>query len=304
MKRTMLLFQAMRPKQWTKNVLLFGGIAFSKHLFEADLFARSFLGFLVFCVLSGFVYVANDVTDIEEDKKHPKKRYRPIASGALSPSFAIPAASVLAAIALVVAFWLSTGFGIVSALYLVVMMVYSYSLKHIVLLDIMTISAGFVIRALAGAIVINVEFSSWLIACTIFLSLFLAIAKRRHELVSLGDNAAAHRFILKEYTPQLLDQMISIVTAATLMAYSLYTVSPEIAKKFGTRYLFITIPFVLYGLFRYLYIVYRKEMGGSPAQILLEDTPLIVDILLWIVCILTLVYWPSSPPLGITQPSP
>ena len=293
MKRTALLLLSMRPKQWTKNVLLFGGIVFSRHLFEADSFVRALLGFFVFCVLSGFVYVLNDVTDVEKDKKHPEKQDRPIASGALAPAFALPASAVLAALALLVAFYLSPGFGLVSLLYVVIQVLYSYVLKNLVMLDILTISAGFVIRALAGAIVVNVEFSSWLIACTIFLSLFLAIAKRRHELVTLGDNAIAHRFILQEYTPQLLDQMISIVTASTIMAYTLYTMSPETAKKFGTQYLYVTVPFVLYGLLRYLYLVYCREMGGSPAQILLEDTPLIIDILLWIACILILVYWPN-----------
>jgi len=293
MKRTALLLLSMRPKQWTKNVLLFGGIVFSRHLFEADSFVRALLGFFVFCVLSGFVYVLNDVTDVEKDKKHPEKQDRPIASGALAPAFALPASAVLAALALLVAFYLSPGFGLVSLLYVVIQVLYSYVLKNLVMLDILTISAGFVIRALAGAIVIDVEFSSWLIACTIFLSLFLAIAKRRHELVTLGDNAIAHRFILQEYTPQLLDQMISIVTASTIMAYTLYTMSPETAKKFGTQYLYVTVPFVLYGLLRYLYLVYCREMGGSPAQILLEDTPLIIDILLWIACILILVYWPN-----------
>ena len=293
MTRAFLLLESMRPKQWTKNVLLFGGIVFSKHLFEPDSFTRALVGFFVFCVLSGVVYVLNDITDIERDKKHPKKQHRPIASGALAPAFALPASAVLAAVALVAAFHLSPGFALVSALYLVIQVLYSYVLKNLVMLDIMTISAGFVIRALAGAIVVNVEFSNWLIACTIFLSLFLAIAKRRHELVSLGDNAIAHRIILKEYTPRLLDQMISIVTASTIMAYTLYTMSPETAQKFGTKYLYITVPFVLYGLLRYLYLVYRKEMGGSPAQILLEDTPLIIDVLLWIACVLILVYWPN-----------
>ena len=293
MKRIALLLLSMRPKQWTKNVLLFGGIVFSRHLFEADSLIRALLGFFVFCVLSGFVYVLNDVADVEKDKKHPQKQDRPIASGALAPAFALPASAVLAALALVVAFYLSPGFGLVSLLYVVIQVLYSYVLKNLVMLDILTISAGFVIRALAGAIVVNVEFSSWLIACTIFLSLFLAIAKRRHELVTLGDNAIAHRFILQEYTPQLLDQMISIVTASTIMAYTLYTMSPETAKKFGTQYLYVTVPFVLYGLLRYLYLVYCREMGGSPAQILLEDTPLIIDILLWIACVLILVYWPN-----------
>ncbi|MBN1593866.1 MAG: decaprenyl-phosphate phosphoribosyltransferase [Candidatus Coatesbacteria bacterium] len=293
MTKIILLLHSMRPKQWTKNVLLFGGIVFSRHLFDAEPFLRALIGFAVFCVLSGFVYVLNDITDIEKDKMHPKKRLRPIAAGKLAPSFAMPAISVLALIALAAAYHISPAFAFVSALYLVIQVFYSYKLKHIVMLDIMTISAGFVIRALAGAVVVDVEFSNWLIACTIFLSLFLAIAKRRHELVSLGEDAISHRIILKEYTPQLLDQMISIVTASTILAYTLYTMSPETAQKFGTKYLYITVPFVLYGLLRYLYLVYRKEMGGSPAQILLDDAPLIIDIFLWIACILILVYWPD-----------
>ena len=204
------LLQTMRPKQWTKNVLLFGGLVFSKNMLHPDLLIRSILGFLVFCVLSGFVYVVNDVTDVEKDKLHPKKKHRPLASGKLSPAFAVGWSSVMAALAVALSFGLSVHFGLVSLLYLLTMILYSFDLKNRVIIDIMTISAGFVIRALAGAMVIEVDFSSWLIACTIFLSLFLAIAKRRHELVTLGDNAIAHRFILKEYTPRLLDQMISL----------------------------------------------------------------------------------------------
>jgi len=293
MNRFLLLLEAMRPKQWTKNVFLFGGIVFSRNISQPALLARSVAGFVVFCVLSGFVYVLNDITDIEKDKRHPRKRNRAIASGRLSPGFALGCASVLAGAAVIVSFGLSSGFGLVSVVYLLVMVAYSFRLKNVVILDILAISAGFVIRALAGAIVIGVEFSSWLIACTIFLSLFLAIAKRRHELVTLGDDAIAHRFILQEYTPRLLDQMISVVTAATIMAYTLYTMSPETVRKFGTRYLYITVPFVLYGLLRYLYLVYKRELGGNPTQILLEDKPLIVDILLWAVCIMIIVYWPG-----------
>lgn len=293
MSSVLLLLKEMRPKQWVKNVLLFGGLVFSRHLLDPGLVIRSVLGFFVFCMLSGFVYVLNDITDVEKDKRHPQKKRRPIASGALAPGFALAGSSILTLVALVVAFRLSPTFGAVSALYLVIMVLYSYILKNLVMLDILTISAGFVIRALAGAVVVGVDFSSWLLACTIFLSLFLAIAKRRHELVSLGDNAIAHRFILQEYTPLLLDQMISIVTASTILAYTLYTMSPTTAEKFGTEYLYITVPFVLYGLLRYLYLVYRKEMGGSPTQILLEDAPLVIDVFLWAACILILVYWPS-----------
>jgi len=291
MNTPLLVLRTMRPKQWTKNVLLFGGLVFSKHLLNGELLLRSLLGFCVFCILSGLVYVINDITDIDKDKNHPKKKYRPIASGAVSPGLALAFSCVLSVLALALAAHLSLRFAIISAVYPAVMVLYSYVLKHVVILDIMTISAGFVIRALAGAIVVNVDFSGWLIACTIFLSLFLAIAKRRHELISLGDDAEAHRFILKEYTAQLLDQMISIMTASTILAYTLYTMSPEITEKFGTEYLYLTVPFVLYGMLRYLYLVYRKEKGGSPAQILLEDIPLIVDILLWGGLVFLLVYW-------------
>ncbi|MCD6327117.1 decaprenyl-phosphate phosphoribosyltransferase [bacterium] len=291
MNTPLLVLRTMRPKQWTKNVLLFGGLVFSKHLLNGELLLRSLLGFCVFCILSGLVYVINDITDIDKDKNHPKKKYRPIASGAVSPGLALAFSCVLSVLALALAAHLSLRFAIISAVYPAVMVLYSYVLKHVVILDIMTISAGFVIRALAGAIVVNVDFSGWLIACTIFLSLFLAIAKRRHELISLGDGAEAHRFILKEYTAQLLDQMISIMTASTILAYTLYTMSPEITEKFGTEYLYLTVPFVLYGMLRYLYLVYRKEKGGSPAQILLEDIPLIVDILLWGGLVFLLVYW-------------
>ena len=285
-----LLFHSLRPEQWTKNLIVFAGLIFGLGLFDRRAVLRSLLAFAVFCVLSGVVYVVNDIMDREADRRHPLKARRPIASGALSPALAGAVAAVLAAVALAAAFALGIRFGAVAVTYLVLQSAYSGPIKHIVILDVLAISLGFVLRAAAGAVAIDVPISHWLLVVTILLALFLALSKRRHELVLLADGATEHRPILGEYSPYLLDQMISVVTASTLVAYIFYCISPETVQKFGTDMLGLTIPFPLYGIFRYLYLVHRREGGGSPSQMLLNDRPLLVCVALWVLAVVVIVY--------------
>jgi len=285
-----LLLHSLRPKQWTKNLLLFAGVIFSQRLFYTSDLIRSIAAFILFCAISGGLYLANDIKDLNNDRAHPLKRSRPLASGQLALFPAIITAVVLIPVSLVFCFQLSVSFGWVALSYVLLSLCYSFLLKHLVILDVMVISLGFVLRAVAGAVVVNVSISSWLLVCTIFLALFLALNKRRHELVLLGDEAKKHRKNLMEYSPFLLDLMITMVSACTLMAYALYTKSDETIQKFGSRNLVFTLPFVIYGIFRYLYLVHQKGLGGSPEQILLKDKELIIDILLWILVTAFFIY--------------
>jgi 4-hydroxybenzoate polyprenyltransferase len=252
------------------------------------------IAFAIFCALSGAVYLVNDILDREQDRRHPLKATRPIASGALSVTAAASAAAVLAAAALVGAWLLGPAFFITAAAYLFLLFTYSAYLKHVVILDVLTLSAGFTLRAVAGGAAIGVPVSHWLVLCTTLLALFLALGKRRHELVLLGAGATEHRPILEHYSPYLLDQMISVVTASTLIAYAFYTFSPETTEKFGTSMLSLTIPFPLYGIFRYLYLVHRKDLGGSPAELLVDDRPLLVCVALWAVAVVVVIYHVKS----------
>ena len=285
-----LLLHSLRPEQWTKNLIVFAGLIFGLELFDHSAVVRAVVAFGVFCALSGVVYVINDIMDREADRRHPLKARRPIASGALSPAVAGGAAAVLAVAALTVAFALGVRFGAVALAYVLLQSAYSGPLKHVVILDVLAIAIGFVLRAAAGAVAIDVPISHWLLVVTILLALFLALSKRRHELVLLASNATEHRPILGEYSPYLLDQMISVVTASTLVAYIFYCISPETVQKFGTDMLGLTIPFPLYGIFRYLYLVHRREGGGSPSQMLLNDRPLLVCVALWVLAVVVIVY--------------
>jgi len=287
-----LLLQSMRPKQWTKNLILFAALIFSQQfLYPLPLF-KTMAAFFIFCVISGCVYIINDLFDLKQDKIHPIKCTRPLASGALTPSFAIIATVLLLLLSIVSAL-LATNlmFTIILLLYFILQIAYSTLLKHIVILDVFSIAAGFVLRAIAGAEVIEVPFSTWLLFCTILLSLFLALSKRRHELILLEDDAIHHRKILFEYSPYLLDQMISVVTASTVITYTLYTVSEDTVSKFGTDRLKYTIPFVLYGIFRYLYLIHQKNEGGSPEKVMLNDFPLLVCIMLYGITVGLILYY-------------
>jgi 4-hydroxybenzoate polyprenyltransferase len=289
------LLISLRPGQWTKNLFVFAGLLFSLKLFEPKAILTSLEAFLVFCALSGVVYLLNDVMDRETDRRHPTKCTRPIAAGDLPVPVALVAAAVIGGVALASAFALRWQFGAVSAAYVGLQALYSTSLKHLVILDVLTIAIGFVLRAVGGAVVLDVVISHWLLVCMILLALFIALAKRRHELVLLADDAISHRPILGEYSAYLLDQMIAVVTASTLIAYIFYTISPETEQKFGTTWLGLTIPFPLYGIFRYLYLVHRREGGGSPADLLLNDRPLLACVTFWVVAVVLIIYHPFVP---------
>jgi 4-hydroxybenzoate polyprenyltransferase len=284
------LLLSLRPGQWTKNLFVFAALVFSQRLTDGGAVVRATAAFFIFCALSGVVYLINDVFDREQDQRHPLKAKRPIASGALKPNIALIAAGVIAVAALTGAFMLGLPFFAAAVVYLALLSVYSVFLKHIVILDVLTIAAGFTLRAAAGAAAIAVPMSHWLLVCTTQLALFIALSKRRHELTLLTDAAIDHRPILGDYTPYLLDQMISVVTASTLIAYAFYTISPETTAKFGTELLSLTIPFPLYGIFRYLFLVHRRDLGGSPAELVLNDRPLLACVGLWALSVILIIY--------------
>ena len=286
------LVVSVRPGEWTKNLFVFAGLLFGQRLSDTTAVARAVAAFMIFCALAGVVYLVNDVADRDRDRQHPRKSSRPIASGALKVSTALAAAAVMATCALGASWWMGRDFGLVASGYVLLLVLYSGPLKHIVIIDVLTIAIGFVLRVVAGAVAISVPISQWLLICTILLALFLGLSKRRHEIVLLADGAIGHRRILEEYSPYLLDQMIGVVTASTLMAYILYATSHETAEKFGTSLLGLTIPFPLYGIFRYLYLVHRKDGGGSPADLLLNDRPLLACVALWALAVAVIIYRP------------
>lgn len=284
------LAKTLRPQQWIKNLFIFAPLIFSENAFNPPLLATTVLAFVIFCLLSGSVYILNDLRDIEEDKRHPVKSKRPLASGRLKKSSALVTLVLLCAVSLAMAGLVNRNFFAAAVLYFLIQVLYSGWLKHVVILDAFIIAAGFFIRVIAGGLAITVDISPWLLICTILLALFLALSKRRHELVLLEKEAGSHRPILQEYSPYLLDQMIAVVTASTVVAYCLYTISEETVAKFGTRNLIFTVPFVLYGIFRYLYLVHQKTEGGSPEILIIKDRPLLVDIFLWILTAGIIIY--------------
>ena len=285
------VWKLLRPTQWSKNSVLFGALIFSKHLFDWHSLWLVSLAFVAFSAMASGAYVMNDLRDCERDRQHPLKSLRPLPSGRVSRGTAIILSALLMTAGLLGAWILSQGFALLAVLYLVLQVAYTYVLKEVVILDVMAIAAGFVIRAGAGAVVIHVNVSPWLIICTFLLMLFLGFCKRRHELILLEARATDHRASLREYSPYFLDQMISVVTASTVVAYAIYTVSPEVREKLGTDKLYLTIPFVLFGIFRYLYLVHQREEGGNPTQLLLNDKPLLLCVLLWVATAALLLYW-------------
>jgi 4-hydroxybenzoate polyprenyltransferase len=286
------LLRSLRPRQWTKNLFVFAGLVFGYRQTSDGAVTQAVLAFLVFCALSGVVYLINDIRDREADRLHPIKSRRPVASGAISPAVAGTAAAILGALALVAAFALGRSFGLISLTYLGLLTFYSGFLKHVVILDALTIAIGFVLRAAAGAVAVAVPFSNWLLLLMLLLALFLALSKRRAELTTLTTEASGHRRILAEYSPYLLDQMISVVTASTLLAYAFYTIHPETIAKFGTEHLLWTVPFPLYGIFRYLYLVHQRAEGGDPSETLITDRPLLACVALWVVAVVVILYGP------------
>jgi 4-hydroxybenzoate polyprenyltransferase len=296
----MAVLLSLRPRQWVKNFFVFAGLIFSQSLFT-PLVWPALAAFAIFCALSGAIYLFNDLADVDKDRLHPTKRRRPIASGALS----VPAGAAIGVLtlvgSLVAAYALSARFGVVATVYAALLTAYSVWLKHVVILDVLTVAIGFVLRAVAGAAAIGVEISGWLVICTILVALFLALGKRRHEYLTLHGDAAAHRPILAEYSESFLDQMVAVVTASTVTAYALYTMSPDTVAKFHTRWLPLTLPFVLYGVFRYLYLLYRRELGGNPSDLLLTDRALLINTVLWMVALLLVIYGPVWGPVWLTR---
>jgi 4-hydroxybenzoate polyprenyltransferase len=280
--------RAMRPLQWSKNFVVLAALIFSRNLFHPVMVARSLEAFGIFCMLSASIYIFNDLLDYERDRVHPVKSRRPIASGRVSRRGAFAFGVLLGAGGLALASLLGWSFFRVGLVYYFLMIAYSLGLKNAVVLDVLIISIGFVLRAIAGVEVLKhmepgVVISPWLLVCTLFLALFLGFNKRRHEITLLSEEAAKHRKSLDEYTVEFLDAIIAVVTAATLIAYSIYTIWPATVAKFATANLIYTVPFVVYGLLRYMYLVIVRDRGGSPSEVLASDMPLVVDIILWLV---------------------
>lgn len=268
-----------RPKQWTKNLILFGPLVFAYDLFASGLFIRAVAAFAAFCLVSSSIYVVNDLLDVANDRQHPVKRQRPLAAGLITPSQAIAGAVVLAVAGLALGFATRLEVGMAAAGYVALMLAYSMALKHMVIIDVFAIAAGFILRAVAGALAIHVIISPWLYVCTLLLALFLGFSKRYNELRTLQAGAVSHRRSLEEYSPEMLEQLTSILIASTIMAYSLYTFSADSLP--ANHSMMFTIPFVLYGIFRYQYLVLKKHLGGAPELVLLRDMPLMAAVLLW-----------------------
>ncbi len=284
-------FEALRPHQWVKNAFVFAALLFAERLTDRRSVTVACLAALIFCGISSAVYLLNDVMDQEEDRLHPAKRLRPIAAGRMSVAVALACAAALAAGALVGSWKVDRGLFEVVAVYAVMNLAYSTWLKRVLLLDVFIIAAGFVLRVLGGGLAIHVRISSWLIVCTTLLALFLALSKRRHELVLLGENGARHRASLEYYSPYFLDQLIAIVTASAVMSYALYTLSADARTQFPGKHLALTIPFVIFGIFRYLFLVHQREKGGNPTRTLLTDTVLLSTVLLWAASVILIIYF-------------
>ncbi len=274
---------SMRPRQWYKNLVIFVGIVFSFNLLNLNLWIDAIGAFAVFCAISGSIYVLNDIIDIEKDKTHPKKCMRPIASGKLNKSYALIFAIIFIGLALFVAYLINLWFLVSTIAFFLLILIYSVFLKHFIIVDIIIISTGFVIRAIAGCFAVGVLVSPWLIICAFLLALFLAIGKRRHELVLLRGDAGNHRKILDGYSTEMLDQMINITTSALIMSYSLYTFFT------GKIFIMLTIPFAFYGLFRYIYLVHKENFGGEP-EMLFRDRGMLFTMILWVILIIVILY--------------
>jgi len=283
-------FRVLRPRQWTKNLAVFAPLLFAKAVFVPNLAARELLAFVAFCFLSSGTYVFNDWIDREEDRKHPQKALRPIASREIRARTVLLLIVICWAAGLDLGLMLGWRFVALGAAYLAVQIAYTLVLKHQVILDVLAIGAGFVLRVLAGAVAINVPVSGWLFLCALLLALFLGLAKRRQELVSLQDGASEHRPSLGEYSLPLLDQMLATVAGMCILAYGLYTVAPDTVAKVGSDRLKWTLPFVLYGILRYLYLVHRRDVTGSPERVLLSDVPTIVNLVLYAAAALVALY--------------
>ncbi|KPJ59453.1 MAG: hypothetical protein AMJ46_11075 [Latescibacteria bacterium DG_63] len=285
------LIKEARPHQWVKNLIIFAALIFSLNFTNGELVLRAFLGFVAFCLLSGGVYIFNDMVDLETDRLHPQKSKRPLALGELSVGQASAGSAVFIAAGMILSLLLGSSFAVVSALYLILGLLYSLYLRRMIIVDALVISVGFVLRAIAGVEVLRervatIDLSPWLLVCTLFLALFMSFGKRRHEIALLNERADDHRSTLGEYSLSFLDGLIYALMSATVIAYSIYTISPATVEKFHSRNMVLTIPFVVYGIFRYAFLVTQKQKGGNPSELLLQDMPLVVTVLLWVVSVL------------------
>lgn len=289
------LLRTMRPRQWPKNILfVFPALVFDGQLFNPDSFLRVAAAALLLTIVSGTVYIINDLVDVEKDRQHPKKRFRPIPSGQLPVSIALIAAVVLPSVALVAAIILSVPLALVLGLYLALQLGYSFYLKHVPIIDVLVVTSGFVMRVIAGVVVIGVQnFSPWLYACTGLLALFLVVGKRRQELITLGEDAAKTRPIFEHYNLALLDEMLRFVITSTFMTYLLYTIEVNITPIKDVNLLLFTVPPVLYGLMRYMYLIHIKGEGAAPEEVLLTDRPVQITILVWIAIVVSVIYLPT-----------
>jgi 4-hydroxybenzoate polyprenyltransferase len=284
-----------RPWQYTKNLIIFAGLVFARHLLDSSYLTRSVVAFVAFCLLSSAIYVLNDLVDLERDRIHPRKKFRPIASGRVSRGAGMILFAFFVVSGAALTAWLGLEFAIAAVSFFVLNLAYSFFLKNLVVLDVMAIALSFEVRAIAGVEALKaldpaIEISPWLLVCTLFLALFLGFGKRRHELNLLKGEAAGHRATLGQYSERFLDTLIAVVTAATVLAYAIYTVAPDTVEKFHTTALVYSIPFVIYGIFRYLYLIFERQIGGSPSEILLTDPPLFLTILGWMAAVFAVVY--------------
>lgn len=283
--------RALRPHQWVKNAFVVAALVFSRNLTNQAAGLKTAAVFGAFCLVASAIYLVNDVADFDRDRVHPKKSLRPIASGAVPRANALVLSALLAPLGLLVAYGLNVPTGIVLSTYAVMNLAYSLWLKHYVLLDVFMIALGFLFRVTAGAFAISVDISTWLLICTFFISLFLAFCKRRHELESLGEDATSHRGNLAHYSLQFIDKMVAALASMTVMSYALYTIDPRTVEKVGTNGLVLTVPLVLFGIFRYLYLVHLHQKGGSPTEIVLTDRGMQVVIALYLGVAVSFIYF-------------
>ena len=284
------LLVSLRPAQWAKNLFVLAPAVFGGQLAVPEIAHRAFLALIAFCCASSAVYLTNDLRDREEDRRHPLKSRRPLAAGTLSVAVAVAAVIALAGAAAAISIYLGGPFALILGGYMLLNLLYTFWLKHMVILDVMIISLGFVLRVEAGAVATGVEVSRWLLLCTIFLALFLAFSKRRHEITLLAGAASGQRRVLENYSPAFLDQMINVVTASSVVSYALYAVAPETVQKYETLNLIYTIPMVLYGIFRYLYLMYQRPGERNPTEAILRDPPFLINMALWGLAVVSIVY--------------
>lgn len=286
-----LLFQSLRPYQWAKNGFVLLPLLFAQKMFHYPSLLKSLAAAALFSLLASAVYLINDLLDVASDRRHPQKKNRPLAAGLIFPNVGKITAAILIGLTFSGAYYADFDLFLILSFYIAIQLLYNYFFKDIIIMDIFCISSGFFLRVIAGAVVIDVTISNWLIICTVCLSMFLSLAKRRHELAFLGrPEACHHRKTLAKYDLYLIDQMVGVLAATSLLSYMLYCVSPETIEKLGTDRLIYTFPFVLYGIFRYLFLIHRKNEGGEPDKVLVSDWPLMLSVILWVIFCTVIVY--------------